>query len=335
MVRLHRRNLLTATLAMVIARGARAETSKPTPVIFDSDIGGDVDDTWALLQLLRRPQLDLKLVSTEAGNALYRARLTAKLLTLAGRSDVTIAMGQGPGDGNGPQDAWLAGYQTPAYAGPVRTDAAQAMVDTVMASKDPVTIIAVGPVTELAAALKLKPEMAKNARFVGMHGAVRVGYGGAAKVEPEYNVRVDPAALQAVFDADWISCSITPLDTCGLLYLEGEEMRLVRASTDPFARAVIANSEAWLPNAPWMPKDFDLTQKSSTLFDSVAVVMASDESDLVMETLKLRVMPDGMTVIDEANGRPVRVASAWKDLTGFKRKLIADLTRYPESTTGV
>lgn len=331
---LHRRTFLAAALAAAAAGSAHA-SGKPTPVIFDTDIGGDVDDTWAILQLLRRPELDLKLVSTEAGNAVYRARLAAKLLTLAGRSDVTIAKGHDAGDGHGPQDAWIGDFALDAYPGPVRGDAAQAIVDTVMASPDPVTIIAVGPVTELAAALKLKPELAKKARFVGMHGAVRVGYGGAAKVEPEYNVRVDPAALQTVFDADWISCSITPLDTCGLVYLEGEEMRLVRGSADPFARAVIANSEAWLPNAPWMPKDFDLTQKSSTLFDNVAVVMASDESDLVMETLKLRVTPEGMTVIDEAGGRPVRVASGWKDLTGFKAKMIADLTRHPESTTGV
>ncbi|EGF91174.1 inosine-uridine preferring nucleoside hydrolase family protein [Asticcacaulis biprosthecium C19] len=329
---LHRRTFLAAAIASVVA-GSASAGANPVPVIFDTDIGGDVDDTWAILQLLRRPELDLKLVSTEAGNALYRTRLTAKLLTLAGRSDVTIAMGQGPGDGKGPQDAWLGAYQMAEYAGPVRPDAAQAIVDTVMASPEPVTIIAVGPLTELAAALKLEPDLAKNARFVGMHGAVRVGYGGSSKVEPEYNVRVDPAALQTVFDADWISCSITPLDTCGLLYLEGEEMRRVRGSTDPFARAVIANSEAWLPNAPWMPKDFDLTQKSSTLFDNVAVVMACDESDLVMETLKLRVTPEGMTVIDEADGRPVRVASSWKDLAGFKAKLIADLTRHPDSST--
>jgi inosine-uridine nucleoside N-ribohydrolase len=332
MTPLHRRTFLAVSLAAGAVGSAHAG-GKPIPVIFDTDIGGDVDDTWAILQLLRRSELDLKLVSTEAGNPIYRARLTAKLLSLAGRIDVPVAMGQEGGDGKSPQDAWIGDFGLDAYAGPVRADAAQAIVDTVMASKDPVTIIAVGPVTELAAALKLKPELAKNARFVGMHGAVRVGYGGAAKVEPEYNVRVDPAALQTVFDADWISCSITPLDTCGLVYLEGEEMRLVRGSTDPFARAVIANSEAWLPNAPWMPKDFDLTQKSSTLFDSVAVVMASDQSDLVMETLKLRVTPEGMTVIDEAHGRSVRVASAWKDLPGFKRKLIADLTRHPDSGT--
>ncbi|MBW8880115.1 MAG: nucleoside hydrolase, partial [Asticcacaulis sp.] len=149
------------------------------------------------------------------------------------------------------------------------------------------------------------------------------------KIDAEYNVKTDPKALQTVFAAEWLSCAITPLDTCGLVNIDGDDWQALRASSDPFARACIANSEIWLPNAPWMPKDFDLTKQSSTQFDSVAVTMAYDESDLVMETLPLRVTDDGMTVIDEANGRPVRVATEWRDLARFKRKMVADLTSRP------
>lgn len=324
-----RRGFLTASAALGLATTAKAAPAKPIPVIFDTDIGGDVDDTWALLLLLRRAELDLKLCVTETGNAVYRARLLAKLLTLGGRSDVAVATGPGNGDGSGPQGAWLGDYDLKSYPGPFIADGAQAIVDMVMASPEPVTIISVGPTPVLADALKRQPALAKKARFVGMQGAVRVGYGGAAKVEPEYNVKTDPGALQTVFAADWLSCAITPLDTCGLVIIDGDDMHRLRESHDPFARAVIANSEAWLPNAPWMPKDFDLTKQSSTQFDSVAVMMACDESDLVMETLPLSVLDDGMTVIDEVHGRPVRVASAWKDLAGFKRKMVDDLTRHP------
>ncbi len=318
-------------LAATVTTGAMAKARTRIPVIFYSDIGGDVDDTWALLVLLRHPELDLKLVVTETGNATYRSRLSAKLLTLAGRSDVPVAGNAGAddtgwGDGNGPQSDWVGDFSLDTYPH-YRRDGVQAMIDTVRASSELVTIIALGPVTGLAQALKMAPDIAKNARFVGMEGSVRVGYGGGAKPEAEYNVKTDPAALQALFDADW-SCTITPLDTCGTFVLDGADMQAIRASSDPFARACIANSEAWLPHAPWMPKDFDLSKTSSTLFDVVAVVMASDESDLVMETLKLRVLPDGMTVIDPA-GRPVRVATAWKDKAGFTRKVVAVLTAHP------
>ena len=325
-----RRNFLAATAALALsASTANAQAPKPIPVIFHTDIGGDVDDTWALLLLLRHPALDLRLCVTETGNALARARLTAKLLTLAGRTDIPIAMGPGPGDNHGPQDAWIGDYSLDSYPNLIHTDAAAAMIATVMASPDPVTIISVGPVPVLAEALKIAPALARRARFVGMQGAVRVGYGGSAKIDAEYNVKTDPAALQAVFAADWLSCAITPLDTCGLVVIDGDDLQKLRASTDPFAHACIANSEAWLPNAPWMPKDFDLTKQSSTQFDSVAVTMAWDESDLVMETLPLRVTDDGMTIIDPVHGRPVRVASAWKDLAGFKRKMVSALTERP------
>ncbi len=325
---LTRRNLIAMTLAAAaLPAGAMAKARTPIPVILYTDIGGDVDDTWALLTLLRHPQLDLKLVVTETGNALYRCRLTAKLLALAGRDDVPVAGTGDKGDGTGPQSAWVGDFSADTYRGGVSFDGVTAMIDAVHSSPEPVTIIALGPVTALADALRRTPAMAKNARFLGMEGSVRIGYGGAPKPEVEYNVKTDPAALATVFAAGW-TCTITPLDTCGLMVLDGADMQAIVASSDPFARACIANSQAWLPNAPWMPKDFDLTKKSSTLFDVVAVMMALDESDLVMETLRLSVRPDGMTVIDPA-GRKVRVATAWKNLPRFKSKVVAALTAKP------
>jgi inosine-uridine nucleoside N-ribohydrolase len=54
--------------------------NKPIPVILDTDIGGDIDDTWALAMLLKSPELDLKLVVTDTGNTTYRAGVAAKLL---------------------------------------------------------------------------------------------------------------------------------------------------------------------------------------------------------------------------------------------------------------
>ena len=60
------------------------------PVILDTDIGGDIDDTWALAMVLKSPELDLKLVVTDTGNTTYRACVTAKMLEVAGRTDVPV-----------------------------------------------------------------------------------------------------------------------------------------------------------------------------------------------------------------------------------------------------
>jgi len=50
------------------------------PVILDTDIGTDIDDTWALAMLLRCPELDVRLILSDTGNTEYRARIIARLL---------------------------------------------------------------------------------------------------------------------------------------------------------------------------------------------------------------------------------------------------------------
>ena len=67
--------------------------------------------------------------------------------------------------------------------------------------------------------------------------------------------------------------------------------------------------------------DADTARVSSTLFDTVAVQLAADESPFVMEELPLRVTDDGHTVIDPVKGRNVRCAMGWHDLDAFKARL--------------
>jgi len=322
-----RRLMLQSVAALGFPTTSAKAAAKSIPVIFHTDIGGDIDDTWALLLLLRRPELDLKLVVTEGSNAVYRGRIVAKLLTVAGRADIPLAIGPDGRDDKAAQSGWIGDFALKDYAGHVRTDGAQAIAETIMAAPEPVTLITVGPATTAAEALKINPAIAAKTRFVAMAGSVRTGYGEGKPPEAEYNVKTDPASWQMVFAAPWLSCAITPLDTCGFVVFDGDQYQALRQSRDPFARAIIANSETWAPSAFWLPKDFDVTKQSSTQFDSVAVVMACDESDLVMETLPLRVTPEGMTVIDDKNGHPVRVATRWRDMGHFKQQMLESLTR--------
>ena len=57
----------------------KLDPGKKIPVILDTDIGGDIDDIWALAMLLKSPELDLRLVTTNTGNTEYRARVAARL----------------------------------------------------------------------------------------------------------------------------------------------------------------------------------------------------------------------------------------------------------------
>ncbi|GAB4143515.1 MAG: nucleoside hydrolase [Thermogutta sp.] len=297
-------------------------SGKKVPVILDTDIGDDIDDTWALCMLLKSPELDLRLVVGDAYNAIYRAKLIAKLLQTAGRIDVPVGIGLRPEDHAGRQTAWVKDYDLASYPGKVHEDGVQAIIDTIRAAAEPVTLICIGPVPNIAEALKRAPDIAQNARFVGMHGSIYKGYGGSAEISPEYNVKRDPAALQAVFRAPW-EITLTPLDTCGLVRLEGEKFRRVFECRDPLIRALMENYQHWREAGE--KRSLPPPTASSTLFDTVAVYLAYSEALTEMESVSCTVTDDGFTKVDPA-GRVVRAAVRWKDLGAYEDHLVKRLT---------
>ena len=146
---------IATTLCVVVglsvfsaASVADAQAPQRVPVIFDTDIGDDIDDTWALAMLLKSPQLDVKLITTTCGKSHARAKLIAKLLTVAGRTDIPIGLGVGKKEGRGKQrqEDWVKDYRLEDYPGKVHTDGVGAIVETIMKSDRPVTVLAVGPV---------------------------------------------------------------------------------------------------------------------------------------------------------------------------------------------
>ncbi len=329
--------LLAALLPLCLLLGAspgwaapdsRPEAAPSTriPVIFDTDIGGDIDDTWALVMLLKSPELDVRLITTDAGNARYRAKIVARLLEIAGRTDIPIGRGlQLYEDDDGPQAPWVKDYDMGQYPGVVHEDGVGALIDTIMSSTTAVTVICVGAVPNIEAALEREPRIAERARFVGMHGSLRVGYGGNPEPVAESNVKVDPAACRAALGAAW-EVTITPLDTCGLVELGGERYQRVLRSEDPLVKALVENYRLWWPRCSWCEKDDPdrPDRRSTTLFDTVAVYLAFSEDLVRMEELGVRVTEEGFTVIDPESPR-ARCATEWKDLAAFEDLLVERL----------
>lgn len=315
-------SLLASSCASI--RQPRAAVMHPIPVIFDTDIGDDIDDTWALGFLLRSPELDLRLAVGDNGKPEYRARLLAKFLQTAGRSDVPVGLGLDVNpDQSGRQLEWVKDYELKQYSGKIRQDGVQAIIDTIMNSRRPVTVIAVGPVQNIAAALKREPRIAQRARFVGMHGSVRVGYGNNPKIAPEYNVKMAPEACQRVFTAPW-DMTITPLDTCDKVVLTGEKYQRVYHSTDVIATTIIANYRVWA-TAQGQSLPANVPLRSSTLFDTVAVYLAASQDLCGMERLGIRVTDDGFT-LEDAFAKPMNVATSWKNLGAYEDLLVQRVT---------
>ena len=311
------------------------------PVILDTDIGADIDDTWALALMLKSPELDIRLVTTEphpaSGDTLYRASIVARLLEVAGRSEIPVGVGLTQQAEfhqavdfdlrrlGSPQLEWVEGYDLESYPGTILEDGVAAIVDTIMASDEMVTLVCIGGVPNIAAALMREPGIAERARFVGMHGSIRKGKLGSDEPSAEANVRTYPHSLQRVFAAPW-EITITPLDTCGIVQLKGERYRRIKECSDPVVKALMDNYRIWSRQRD----RYDPANESSILFDTVAAYLAFSEELVDIEGLPVRVTDEGYTVIDPA-ARTIRCATRWKDLPAFYDLMVERLTGHTVS----
>jgi inosine-uridine nucleoside N-ribohydrolase len=292
----------------------------PIPVIIDTDIGGDIDDTWALALALKSPELDVKMVLSAFGNTEYRAKIAARLLEVAGRSDVGVGVGIWQDTVTGAQEAWVRNYDLASYPGQVHMDGVDAMIRLIRESPEPVTLIGIGPASNLRVALAKAPDIVGKVNFVGMYGSIRRQLGGKEGAIPEYNVISDLPACSSVFAAPWRSATLTPLDSCGAVRLTGDRYRQVLECREPLTRAVMENYRLWAANPSWQDSGARYESASSLLFDTVAIHLACSTEFLVMERMGLRVDGQGYTRRDE-DARPFAVAMGWDDLAGFEAAL--------------
>jgi inosine-uridine nucleoside N-ribohydrolase len=299
------------------------ESFRKIPVILDTDIGADIDDTWALVMMINSPELDIKMILTETGNTTYRAKIVAKLLEIAGRTDIPIGVGLHTSDKIDAQGPWVEDYDLGMYSGKVYMDGIDALIEIIMKSEEQITLISIGPVTNIANALEKQPEIAHKARFVGMQGNIRKGYRGLDKIVAECNVVTDPNACQKVFTAPW-DITITPLDTCGLVKLKGENYLKVHNSHIPIVRALMENYRIWNENYEFGKPSEGYGVASTILYDTVAIYLAFREELLCMEELGIRVTDDGYTLMDE-NAKKMNCATTWKDIEAFEVFLIQRL----------
>ena len=294
-------------------------STKKIPIILDTDIGMDIDDTWALGFLLNSPELNVKLITTASDNTTEKAKLVAKFLENAGRADIPIGIGPSQNSKKGNLFKWIEDYELSHYPGKIYENGIEVLCSTILQAPDPITLIAIGPLGNIAEALKKNPNITENARYVGMQGSIRIGYFQKPSPQPEYNIIKNIEACKEVFEAPWEK-TITPLDTCGSIVLEREDFNRFMKSESNIATLVKENFEIWVKKtraSKWTIEK----QQTSVLYDTVAIYLGFSEELLNIEELNIEVTEKGLTQVNK-QGNKIRCATSWKDLQRFKDFLV-------------
>jgi inosine-uridine nucleoside N-ribohydrolase len=293
----------------------------PLPVILDTDIGTDIDDLWALVMMLKSPEIDIKLIVSATGDTLYRAAIIAKTLEIAGRTDIPIGVGVPENNFGDTHKEWLGNYDLNNYDGIIYQNGVQSIVDTIINSPREIQLISIGPLNNIWEALKLNPAITKNCKFIGMHGSLFRGERENLTPKAEYNVKHHIQASQEVFKASWPKL-ITPLDTCGNILLEGKRYKTLKSSDDKLLKEIFKCYESWITKIKYGP--FEFNSASSILFDTVAIFLAFSEEWLECKELPILVTDKGFTVIDQ-NGSNTKVALHWKNKEAYLDFLVERL----------
>ena len=199
-------------------------------IILDTDPG--IDDALALFLALASPEIQLEAITTVSGNVHVdlTTRNALALLELAGRMDIPVARGcDGPllvkyvdaADVHGSNG--LGGIELPhPKSQPVVQHAVDLIIEKVMDAPGEITLVAIGPLTNIALAFRREPRIAQSVReVVIMGGALRV----PGNVTPiaEFNIFCDPHAAHIVFQAGWPIRLVT-LDTTTVTLLQRKQV---------------------------------------------------------------------------------------------------------------
>ena len=268
------------------------------PVLLDTDLGSDVDDAIALALLLACPELRLLAVTTVSGDVSGRARACARLLGLAGRTEIEVCLGAKDPLVRRDRFVWreieTAGYP-PGPDAPLGGEGAAERIVRAARETTGLELIAIGPLTNLAHALALDPDLPGRVGCLHvMGGHIRRVAIGDRVCAPgiDYNLCSDPEASAMVLGAGFRLRLVTADVTLQTWLREIDLARLAEAK-GPVARALVPLIRIW---TPWQRQIF-VDQLGGTLaednvaflHDPLTVLSLVDASALRFE--RLRIVP--------------------------------------------
>lgn len=285
---------MTRTFALILMAASSAAAADAMPVIFDTDfVMPPHDDSMALMLALQSPELEILGVTTVAGNdSLERATSDVlRMLEIAGRADIPVHAGADMPLVHAKSDFavrkygnWYSDEAPPEPPGGFAAKRAEAeaavpfIVRSVMDRPGEVTIVAIGPLTNIAQAIRAEPAFARNVgRLVIMGGAIALLPDGAGNITPnaEFNFWVDPEAAHVTLRAG-IPIELSPLNVSRKSALTRDRYEEIVAVDNPFTALL---RETLGPRFEREP------ERSWFMYDQIAVASLIDPSLVTTERL--------------------------------------------------
>jgi purine nucleosidase len=247
-------------------------------VLLDTDLamgapGSDIDDGFALALAVADPEVALELVTTVSGNTDVdtATRLTLDLLARLGRTDVPVVRGaprslrgwwRGPADKHpDPQ---------PGAADPRPGQAAVHLVERVLADPGELTVVAIGPLTNLALALAMEPAVATQVREIVVMGGVFLEHTNLSAMPGEFNTWVDPDATAMVL-ASGAPLRFVGLDVTERVRLTRQHASMLASSDREFGSFAGECAREWIDHKARTSPGDPRSQDSCAMHDPLAV----------------------------------------------------------------
>jgi purine nucleosidase len=294
-----------------VVSAPRQGSAAPQLVILDTDIGDDIDDAFALALVLRSPELHLLGITTEFGDTALRARLLDRYLSEVGRSDIPVAVGISTPQSNVFTQAAYARQQPERRHG----DAAGFLLGQIRAHPGQITLICIGPLFNVQAAIARDPAtFRKVKRVVMMGGSVYRGYedpktGTYRPPDAEWNIRRDPAGARALLAAG-VPVFMMPLDSTQIHFgLPG--LAALFSHGSPLTDQLALLYHQWSGATEW---------RIPILYDAVTVAYAIHPE--LCPTKPMRLEVDGTGFTRPVSGPPNVQVCLQSDEKGFDALLL-------------
>jgi len=253
-------------------------------VIIDTDIGDDIDDAFAVALALRSAELQILGITTTFGDTETRAKLLDRFLAETGHPEIPVAAGvPTPPKSNFTQRRYAENNR---YAKASHPNAVEFLLEQIRRNPRQVTLIAIGPLMNVGAAIDKDAEtFRKLKRVILMGGSIKrgygdVGFGPPTPPQPEWNILNDIPSAQKLFAAG-VPLFVMPLDSTQLKMDEVKRAYLFSQGT-PITDALTLLYHQW-------------GQETPTLFDPMTIAFAVNSTLCPVEPMHIRVDEKGFT----------------------------------------